>query len=83
MPTIVKPGILVSRVHAGLPDRWTGRFANPVGNTGTITRETAPMQSRANPRIKHPKLNTQPWSTSMAIKRQPMPNRKSKGQVRM
>jgi len=83
MSTNVKPGALTSRVRAGLPDRWTGRYANPIGSADRITRETAPMEGRAHPRIKHPKLNTQPWSTSMAVKRKPLPERKSKGTGRM
>lgn len=81
--TTVKPGALTSRIRAGLPDRWTGRYANPIGSTASPTRETAPVMGGAPPRVQHPKLNTKPWSTSMAVKRQPMPERKSKGQVRM
>lgn len=76
--TTVKPGALMSRVRADLPDRWTGQYANPIGSVG-VTRETAPMSSSAPPRIQHPKLNRNPWSTSMAVKRQPLPNKASKG----
>jgi hypothetical protein len=79
----VKPGVLRSSITVPLPDRYTGRYANPIGSTGgwgspPVTRETLPMASNAPPRVQHPKLNRQPWSTSMAIKRKAMPASKSK-----
>jgi hypothetical protein len=78
MTTNVKPSALASRVSVGLPTRWTGRFANPIGNVNQITRETAPLASNAPARVQHPKLNTSPWSTSMAVKRKALPAKASK-----
>lgn len=74
--TTVKAGSMVSRVSASLPDRWTGQYANPVGD---VTRETRPVTASSTARVRHPKLNATPWSTSYAVKRQPLPERKSKG----
>lgn len=76
--TIVKPGIMSSKVTASLPDRWTGQYANPVGNPNQ-TRETTPVMAISTARYRHPKLNATPWSTSYAQKRQPLPNKASKG----
>lgn len=67
----VKASVLASRVDAGPPDRWSGVYANPVGNYQDPNRGT--------PRQMHPKLNTSPWPVSYAVKRQAMPARKSKG----
>jgi hypothetical protein len=77
--TTVKPGVMRSRVTAQLPDRWTGQFANPVGNTSGITRETRPVTASSTARTRHPKLNATPWSTSYAQKRTPLSESKSKG----
>jgi hypothetical protein len=67
---IVKPGIITSRIPMGVPDRWSGFYANPVGS-GKPSRPTA--------RDLHPKLNTTPWAYSYAVKRQSLPNKASKG----
>jgi hypothetical protein len=75
----VKVSALASRVSTGLPDRWSGFAANPVGGTAAVTRARAPLAANAPARVQHPKLNTTPWSTSYAQKRQPVPARKSKG----
>jgi hypothetical protein len=74
----VKAGSLASRVSAGLPGRWSGRLANPVGNVQRPTRETAPLYENAPARVQHPKLNGSPWSTSFAVKRKPVKKSASK-----
>lgn len=74
----VKTSKLGSRVSGGLVGRWSGAFANPIGN-GQVTRETAPLASNAPARVQNPKLNTTPWSTSFAVKRRPMKTSASKG----
>jgi hypothetical protein len=66
----VKASVLASRVSAPMPDRWSGVYANPVGNYQDPNRGT--------PRVTHPKLNTTPWSTSYAVKRKPMRKSASK-----
>lgn len=76
--TTVKYSVLASRVRAGLPDRYTGQWANPVGNANRPTRETAPLYANAPARVQNPKLNTKPWSTSFAVKRKSMPAKTSK-----
>lgn len=42
------------------------RGANPVNATQSGKRETMPLDIMANPRMKHPKLNKESWSTSYA-----------------
>lgn len=72
---------LTARKYGGLPDRFT-LPANPAVTGGASTRETAPMERNAPIRWMHPKLNTTPWSTSMAVKRRSIPPGKAK-KVRM
>lgn len=45
------------------------RGANPVNTSKTGHRETAPLEAMATPRVKHPKLNREPWSTTYAQSR--------------
>lgn len=42
------------------------RGANPVNSGTGGTRETLPLEYSANPRMKHPKLNKDPWPVSYA-----------------
>lgn len=69
---------ITARTYGGLPDRAPSWAANPAVHGGGSTRETVPMERNAPIRWMHPKLNTTPWSTSMAIKRRPMAPRKAK-----
>jgi hypothetical protein len=69
--TTVKPGIITSRIQMGIPGRWSGVYANPVGRPARPTRATA--------RTLNPKLNTTPWAQSYAVKRKSLPNKASKG----
>ena len=45
------------------------RGANPVNTSDSGHRETAPLEAMATPRVKHPKLNREPWSTTYAQSR--------------
>lgn len=68
--------VMVSNSGIYYPDRYLGN-ANPVGNVLKPTREMAPLEAGANPRVQHPRLNTNPWSTSYAVKRtEPRQNKK-------
>lgn len=79
--TNVRTSQLGAQVRVGLPDRYSGRFANPTGfiQRPNRTRETLALTS-ASPRMRHPKLNGSPWSTSYAVKRKPerVPARKAR-----
>ena len=66
----VKVSQISSRVQTGLPGRWSGVYANPVGNYQNPQRGTA--------RQVNPKLNGTPWSVSYAVNRQGPPASKSK-----
>lgn len=72
----VRASTLASRVQGELPTRWSGFAANPVGTIRVTKPSTLVLDSP--PTVLHPKLNTKPWSTSYAVKRQPMSKRKSK-----
>lgn len=78
----VRTGNMSSRVQAGLPGRWSGRFANPVGDPAAPTRETAPLYANAPARVQHPKLNMTPWSTSFALQRKALARNTSKKAVK-
>lgn len=57
-------GVMRSDVTAKASERYSGN-ANPVGYTADPTR----VLTDSSPRVRHPKLNRNPWSVSMAVKR--------------
>lgn len=90
MPESIYTSVLGEERFGGLPERTkivvsptTGQpIANPVGDIENITRQPALDQTTIT-RNKHPKLNTKPWSTSLAVKREEPPSvKKGGGRVR-
>jgi hypothetical protein len=53
------------------------RGSNPVGPGGG--REMAPLADSATPRVKHPAINSAPWSTSYAQPREEPKSARTKG----
>lgn len=78
MPMSPRASMMGTRTNGGLPDRYPSTQANPVGIQEHRTREILPYEASATPRWKHPKLNMTPWSSSYAVKRQPMSPGKAK-----
>jgi hypothetical protein len=55
------------------------RGANPTNSTESGHRETAPLAGSATPRVKHPAINVEPWSTSYAQDRTEPKTARAKG----
>src|SRR5208282_4691843 len=55
------------------------RGANPTNATDSGHRETAPLEASATPRVKHPALNSAPWSSSYAQPRSEPKAARTKG----
>jgi len=55
------------------------RGANPTNATESGHREAAPLSGSATPRVKHPAINVEPWSSSYAQNRSEPKTARTKG----